>query len=51
MADDEGKMRLLMAAYAERAAMHGLGNIRRTKTFKRKLFWSLLVLGGIGKSI
>ena len=50
MADNEGKIRPLLAEYADRADMHGLGNIRRAKTLKGKVVWSLLLLGGIGKS-
>ena len=50
MADNEGfKMRDLVAKYAQSTAMHGLGNIQRTKTVKRKAFWAMLLLGGIGK--
>ena len=39
-------------ATIEDAAMntgaHGIANVYRTKSFARKIFWALLVVGGLG---
>ena len=45
--DDKSFQRVLFGL-AENTGMHGLPNIQRSKSIVRKLFWLLILCGGLG---
>ena len=48
-AKDDNSFQRVLFGLAENTGMHGLPNIQRSKSIVRKLFWLLILCGGLGK--